>query len=156
MFIILSFYICYIVMTLDPKVWGPHYWFVLHTIAISYPIKPNDVIKKKYYDFIQNIPLFLPIEEIGNNFSKLLDKYPVTPYLDSRQSLVRWVHFIHNKINASLNLPNLTLEQSMTHYYENYKPKEIKDLEQRKRREKIIFSFVLATFTLTALYLYTK
>lgn len=143
-------------MTLDPKVWGPHYWFVLHTIAISYPIKPNDVIKKKYYDFIQNIPLFLPIEEIGNNFSKLLDKYPVTPYLDSRQSLVRWVHFIHNKINASLNLPNLTLEQSMTHYYENYKPKEIKDLEQRKRREKIIFSVVLATFTLTALYLYTK
>lgn len=143
-------------MTLDPKVWGPHYWFVLHTIAISYPIKPNDVIKKKYYDFIQNIPLFLPIEEIGNNFSKLLDKYPVTPYLDSRQSLVRWAHFIHNKINASLNLPNLTLEQSMTHYYENYKPKEIKDLEQRKRREKIIFSVVLATFTLTALYLYTK
>jgi hypothetical protein len=156
MFIILSFYICYILMTLDPKVWGPHYWFVLHTIAISYPIKPNDVIKKKYYDFIQNIPLFLPIEEIGNNFSKLLDKYPVTPYLDSRQSLVRWVHFIHNKINGSINLPNLTLEQSMTHYYENYKPKEIKDLEQRKRREKIIFSVVLATFTLTALYLYTK
>jgi fumarate reductase subunit C len=156
MFIILSFYICYILMTLEPKVWGPHYWFVLHTIAISYPIKPNDVIKKKYYDFIQNIPLFLPIEEIGNNFSKLLDKYPVTPYLDSRQSLVRWVHFIHNKINASLNLPTLTLEQSMTHYYENYKPKEIKDLEQRKRREKIIFSVVLTTFTLTALYLYTK
>jgi fumarate reductase subunit C len=143
-------------MTLDPKVWGPHYWFVLHTIAMSYPIKPNDVIKKKYYDFIQNIPLFLPIEDIGNNFSKLLDKYPVTPYLDSRQSLVRWVHFLHNKINAALNLPILSLEQAMTAYYENYKPKEIKDLEQKKRREKIVFTIILSTFTLFAVYLYTK
>jgi fumarate reductase subunit C len=156
MFIILSFYICYILMTLDPKVWGPHYWFVLHTIAMSYPIKPNDVIKKKYYDFIQNIPLFLPIEDIGNNFSKLLDKYPVTPYLDSRQSLVRWVHFLHNKINTALNLPIMSMEQAMTAYYENYKPKEIKDLEQKKRREKIVFTIILSTFTLFAIYLYTK
>jgi fumarate reductase subunit C len=143
-------------MTLDPKVWGPHYWFVLHTIAMSYPIKPNDVIKKKYYDFIQNIPLFLPIEDIGNNFSKLLDKYPVTPYLDSRQSLVRWVHFLHNKINTALNLPIMSMEQAMTAYYENYKPKEIKDLEQKKRREKIVFTIILSTFTLFAIYLYTK
>ena len=32
------------------KVWGPHYWFVLHTIALRYPKNPNDVTKKKYYD----------------------------------------------------------------------------------------------------------
>lgn len=143
-------------MTLDPKVWGPHYWFVLHTISISYPINPNDVMKKKYYDFIQNLPLFIPIEGIGNSFSKLLDQYPVTPYLDSRQSLVRWTHFIHNKINSALKLPTMTLEESMTAYYENYKPKEIKDLEQRKKREKIIFSIILTTFLLISLYLYTK
>lgn len=143
-------------MTLEPKVWGPHYWFVFHTIAMTYPIKPNDVIKKKYYDFIQNIPLFLPIEDIGNSFSKLLDKYPVTPYLDSRQSLVRWFHFVHNKINSGIGLPTLTLEQAMTAYYENYKPKEVKDLEQRKRREKIIFSVILTIILLVGGYLYTK
>jgi hypothetical protein len=156
MFIILSFYIPYNLMTLDPKVWGPHYWFVLHTIAISYPIKPNEVMKKKYYDFIQNLPLFMPIQDIGSSFSKLLDKYPVTPYLDSRQSLVRWTHFIHNKINSALKLPTITLEEAMTAYYENYKPKEIKDLEQKKKREKVIFSVLLITFLLTSLYLYTK
>ena len=22
---------------LDPKIWGPHYWFFLHTVAITYP-----------------------------------------------------------------------------------------------------------------------
>ena len=46
---------------LDPNIWGPHYWFFLHTIAMSYPIHPNAVTKKKYYDFVQNIPLFIPV-----------------------------------------------------------------------------------------------
>ncbi len=143
-------------MTLDPKIWGPHYWFVLHTIALSYPIKPNETIRKKFYDFYQNLPLFLPIEEIGNNFSKFLDKYPVTPYLESRQSLVRWTHFIHNKINKALNMPTLTMEQAMSSYYESYKPREVKDLEQRKRREKYVFAgFVVLVIAATA-YLYRK
>ena len=33
-------------MSLNPKVWGPHYWFVLHTIALTYPLKPNETVKK--------------------------------------------------------------------------------------------------------------
>lgn len=136
-------------MTLDPKVWGPHYWFVLHTIAISYPKYPNKVIKKKMYDFIQNLPLFLPIEEIGNNFSKFLNKYPVTPYLDSRKSLMRWVHFIHNKINISLNKPEITFEKSIAKYYEHYKPIEIKLKEIKVYQEKKMFFIVLFLLLIT-------
>jgi len=69
-------------MALNPKVWGPHYWFVLHTIALTYPLHPNETIKKKYYDFIHNLPIFIPISNMGNSFSELLDLYPVAPYLD--------------------------------------------------------------------------
>ena len=43
---------------LDPKIWGPHYWFFLHTIAVTYPHNPNSVTKKKYYDLIQNLHIF--------------------------------------------------------------------------------------------------
>jgi hypothetical protein len=86
-------------MVLDSNVWGPHYWFVLLSIAICYPIHPNDVTKKKYYELIHNFPLFMPDSRIGNKFSELLDKYPITPYLDSRDSFIKWVHFIHNRVN---------------------------------------------------------
>jgi len=144
------------VMTLNPKVWGPHYWFVLHTIAMSYPVTPNEVARKKFYDFYQNLPLFMPIEEIGNNFGKFLDKYPVTPYLESRQSLVRWTHFIHNKINKALGTPTMTMEESMAAYYEHYKPKEVKDMEQRRRREKIVFAAFVVVVAAAAAYLYTR
>jgi len=144
-------------MTLDPKVWGPHYWFVLHTIAISYPLNPNDVTKKKYYDFIQNLPLFLPIEDIGNSFSKFIDKYPVTPYLDSRESFIKWMHFIHNKINVALKIPEMTMDEAMVAYYKNYKPVAVKNLEEQKRREKIIFlSIIIAMIIVCAALYYTN
>lgn len=141
-------------MTLEPDIWGPPYWFVLHTIAMTYPYTPNEVIKKKYYEFYQNLPLFLPIEEIGNQFSVLLDTYPVTPYLDSRQSLMRWTHFIHNRVNASLRKPTLTFEEAMAHYYEHYKPKQVKDLTKLKRREKYIFLCFTILLIVLILYLY--
>lgn len=143
-------------MTLDPTVWGPHYWFVLHTIALSYPVKPNETMRKKYYDFYQNLPMFIPIEEMGNNLSKFLDKYPVTPYLESRQSLVRWTHFIHNKINKALGKETMTLEESMTAYYEHYKPKEVKNMEERRRREKLVLAGSIVLIAGVAGYLYTK
>lgn len=143
-------------MTLDPSVWGPHYWFVLHTIALSYPVKPNETMRKKYYDFYQNLPMFIPIEEMGNNLSKFLDKYPVTPYLESRQSLVRWTHFIHNKINKALGKETMTLEETMTAYYEHYKPKEVKNMEERRRREKLVIVGSIILVAGVAGYLYTK
>ena len=92
-------------LQLDPTVWGPHFWFFLHTLAISYPHHPNAVTKKKYYELIQNLPLFIPVESIGSDFIKILDEYPVTAYLDNRESLTKWMHFIHNKINEKLEKP---------------------------------------------------
>ena len=91
-----------------------------------------DTTKKKYYDFVQNIPLFLPISQIGNKFSEFLDQYPVTPYLDSRESFTKWMHFIHNKINVYIGLPEKTMEEAMVDYYEHYKPIEIKHEERNQ------------------------
>jgi hypothetical protein len=124
---------------LDPKVWGPHYWFFLHTIAITYPHHPNAVTKKTYYDLIQNLHVFLPVEKIAREFSQLLDQYPITPYLDNRESFVRWTWFIHNKINEKLEKPKISMEDFYTQYYENYKPKDVKYRELYKLRSRIIY-----------------
>lgn len=101
-------------------VWGPHYWFVLHTIVKNYPNHPTDVTKKKYYDFIQNIPIFIPYNIIGDSFSELLDRYPVTPYMDSRESFMKWMNFIHNKINLQLNKPKISFQESQYIYLKQY------------------------------------
>jgi|TARA_E500000331_G_scaffold354851_1_gene408885 hypothetical protein len=138
-------------MNLDSKVWGPHYWFVLYSIAITYPNTPNNVTKKKYYEFIQNLPLFLPHDEISNYFSNMINKYPVTPYLDSRDSFTKWIHFIHNRINVILNKPEITLKEAYQNYHDSYKPKIQKNIENILIKKKYIYSalfFSLISFTI--------
>jgi hypothetical protein len=61
--------------------------------------------------------MFIPIEGMATYFSQLLDQYPVSPYLDSRDSFIRWMHFIHNKINQRLEKPTITLSKFYEIYY---------------------------------------
>lgn len=141
-------------LKLDPEVWGPHYWFTLHTIALNYPLYPNDVSKKKYYDFVQNIPMFIPDLTISDNFSKILDRYPVTPYLDSRESFVKWMHFIHNKINHFLEKEDVEMIDALNTYYANYKPKEIILRDTIKMKERYIYIGILLSVSIASVYLY--
>lgn len=108
---------------LSAEIWGPHYWFFLHTLAYGYPEFPNDITRRKYYDVIMNFPLFIPNPEIGNRFAAVLDKYPLTPYLENRESFMRWVCFIHNRINNSLGKEEVTYLDSLQKYANQYEPK---------------------------------
>jgi hypothetical protein len=139
---------------LDPKVWGPHYWFFLHTLAMTYPHHPNTITKKKYYEFIQNFSLFLPIEKISGEFSKLIEKYPITPYLDNRDSFVRWMHFIHNKINEKLEKPTITLNDFFLQYYDAYKTTDEKLIQYYNIRGKVIYFVIILALVGLIYYVY--
>jgi hypothetical protein len=102
-------------------IWGPHYWFFLHTLARTYPELPNEVIKRKYYDFIMNLPLFIPDDEMSAHFSHMLEKFPVTPYLCGRESFVRWMYFMHNKINRHLDKDEISFEEACEEYENKYR-----------------------------------
>jgi hypothetical protein len=143
-------------MLLEPSIWGPHFWFFLHTLAISYPHHPNAVTKKKYYELIQNLPVFIPVESNAKDFEKLLNEYPIEAYLDSRDSFVKWMHFIHNKINEKLEKPKITLNDFYARYYEEYKPKDVKMKDFYRWREKLIYILILMGATTMIVYLYNK
>jgi hypothetical protein len=143
-------------MAFDPKIWGPHYWFVLHTIALNYPLHPNETSKKKYYDFIENLPLFIPVRDIANSFNRLLDEYPVTPYLDSRESFIKWVYFIHNQINLSLGIPEKSLEETLHNYYKLYEPKEFTEKKELIKRQKYIYMGLITALICICIFVYKK
>ena len=141
---------------LDPQIWGPHYWFFLHTLSMTYPVYPNAVTKKKYYEFINNLPLFIPIENISSEFQKLLQKYPIAPYLDTRKTFIQWLHFIHNKINTKLEKPIIPIEKFYINYYEAYKSKNIKIVEYLKLKKKIVYISLLMIIIIVIYFLYNK
>jgi len=143
-------------MGLNPNIWLPNLKFTLQTIAITYPSHPNDVSKKKYYDLIQNLPVFFPFNPMGKNFLDLLDKYPVTPYLSSRMSFMKWIHFIFNKIHEQLDQPIDEFYDSLEKYYDQYKPKEIRNREIIKTRKKYIQFATASIIILVIVYFYKK
>lgn len=141
-------------VNLEPKIWGPHYWFVLFSIALCYPNNPNNTAKKKFYNFIQNIPIFIPHDETSKSFAHYLDKYPVTPYLDSKDHFIRWVHFIHNIINKSLGKQTITLEDALDKYYYHYKPQEEKKKSALLFIKKYIYAFIIMILIILLIILY--
>lgn len=142
----------FIIMKLDSKIWIPKLQFMLITISLYYPLHPNDVSKKKYYDFITNLPVFFPDIPLGNDFIKLLDEFPVTPYLKSRESFMKWVHFINNKINITMDYEQKSFYESLESYYDYYKPEEIRKKEYSKRKKQYIQLGIVFFIILTIIY----
>tara|TARA_Y100000992_G_scaffold229889_1_gene161182 strand:+ start:371 stop:790 length:420 start_codon:yes stop_codon:yes gene_type:complete len=137
-------------MKYNSKIWGPHYWFFLFTVSLNYPHSPNNLTKKKYYNLIRNFHLFIPDNEISGYFESLINEFPVTPYLDNRNTFVRWVVFIHNQINIKLKKPKITLKKALYDYYLQYVPEK----KPFFTKQKILFITISLLSFLLILYLY--
>jgi hypothetical protein len=140
---------------MDPTVWGPSYWMFLHTVAANYPKHPNAITKKIHYRLLHNFHEFLPHREIAANFRKLLEMYPVTPYLDSRGRLVEWVNFIHNKINEHIGKPTMTVSEHADIMAELYLSKS-KRWNRYARNNFLVVSFMFIVMLAAVVYAYSS
>jgi Erv1 / Alr family len=129
---------------ISTEVWGQHFWYVLHTIAYTYPEYPTQVTKRKYYDLIQNLPIFIPEPKMGDKFAEFLDRYPVQPYLDSRESFMRWIHFIHNRYNVLLGKPQMTFYAALDSYYQASMPRPIVDRKTKTLYRDALYVSIVA------------
>ena len=105
---------------MDPTVWGPSFWFVLHTVSLNYPEKPTYVEKRTHHDFYRIIQHILPCEACRRHYKELFATYPIEPFLTSKQSLVTWVVMIHNQVNKRLGKPLVTTQEVLTNYQKVY------------------------------------
>ena len=112
--------------------------------------------KKKYYDFVQNLPLFVPDVEIAKTLVTLIDNYPVTPYLESKESFMKWVHFLHNHINKLTNKPPISYENFLISYFENYKPKDYTFKKKHETIKNILFIIFIFILLCLIIFLYKK
>ena len=89
-------------------------------------------------------------------FHYLLDQYPVSSYLDTREAFVKWMHFIHNRVNEDLNKAEVDYFKSIDDYYEHYKKVDLSPLQQLKERKMINTLVVFSIIIIFIWYLYTK
>jgi Erv1 / Alr family len=134
--------------------WGPSYWFFLHTLAHNYPLQPNSITRQKYYSLIQNMPLFIPDLEMADNFQSLLNRYPVTPYLGNRENFARWMHFVHNEINAQINKPRLPFYESMDIFQDKYDGGGNRSTQKKKEKRNVLTAICIV-FSLLFFFLFS-
>jgi hypothetical protein len=65
---------------MNPLLWGPQMWNILHIISFNYPNEPTSTDKKNYYNFITNLQNILPtykveiintVDRIGSTIAKI-------------------------------------------------------------------------------------
>jgi hypothetical protein len=136
-----------------PEVWGPSYWEFFHTSLFQYPENPTIGIKKIYYNMIAQFGVFLPDEKMKSFYNKLLDAYPVSPYLDNRKSLVKWGWFFHNKVNEKLKKPKISIDDFYKHYYNAHKNYTVKiNMKWLRSIQNIIIYFVMISLLIYISY----
>jgi hypothetical protein len=101
---------------MNQNLWGPKYWFTLHTLSYEYPMEPTSNDKIRYYNFISSLQYMLPCSICRVNFKKNLKSSPLEDHLHSRKDLVYWVIDIHNKVNLETGKRLYTHEEVIQIY----------------------------------------
>jgi len=105
---------------MDPNVWGPKFWFSLHSVSFTYPFYPDEEDKKRYKTFYELLEHVLPCALCRVNYRKNLANYPIDKHLKNRKTLAYWVIDIHNMVNVENGKPTLTYGEVMDIYERHY------------------------------------
>lgn len=91
--------------TIDPRVWGPKYWFSLHVSAMHYPEAASPTTQEHLANRIRAIPFELPCQacrEHSLNYLKQNDEL-IVEAVKGRMALFEFYVDLHNFVNKRLN-----------------------------------------------------
>jgi hypothetical protein len=150
---------------MHPSIWGSQLWYIMHLISFEYPINPTEYDKRIYHDFYTSLKDVIPCEDCKKHYREHITRYPLTPHLDSRDNLVKWVIQVHNFVNTSLGKPTLSIEQVMM-IYKDLKPQSpfikvdtkliIKQTEQKEYYRLYVFIFLALVIIIASRYYFNR
>lgn len=137
---------------MDSKIWGPYFWFTLHTITLAFPDNPSYQEKRHFNDFFLSLQNVLPCKLCQEHYRQHLQEFPVASHLDNKEALVKWCFILHNKVNTSLKKPIFTYDEFKDKYKKIYAPTIIQKIINNEhinkyKKYKIIALLILIIFT---------
>ena len=124
---------------MNQNIWGPHYWFFLHTISLNYPVKPTQKDKENYKIFFHSLQHVLPCSVCRKHLRRNLKEYPIR--LNSKRELVEWLIDLHNEVNALTGKGRMSYNQVIDLYEKRLNMKI--DLEKDINKELNILSKII-------------
>jgi hypothetical protein len=116
------------------KVWGPAGWLFLHCVTFGYPQDPDqyDVdnglpvgeTRRHYYNFFREVGFILPCKYCRDSYRDFAKEVPLANSIKNRETLTKWLHTIHNRVNNKLGMHYCDAEfNKITDRYESYRAK---------------------------------
>ena len=142
---------------MDPHIWGPGAWTLLHSVTFNYPEKPTQQDKNEFSDFFYALANVLPCSVCQDHLKKHLNNLPIKFYLESKETLTKWLFEIHNLVNQDTKKKTITYKQFKQIYKNIYsKSKEsITYYKQKNKKQKIII-YLLIISIIVMLLVYKK
>ena len=108
---------------MDPTVWGPGAWRLLHTITFNYPECPDNKTKEDTKAFFLSFGNVIPCDKCRVNFAHHLKVHPLTDdVLKTKENLVNWLVDVHNDVNKMLGKKLWSYQEVYKKYNELYNP----------------------------------
>ena len=148
---------------MNPDIWGPSAWMFLHSVSLAYPKNPTDIDRINYGNFFNNLQPILPCLKCSNNYLQHIQEEPIENHLDNKESLVKWLINIHNKVNKLNNKNTLSYDKVIDKYKDIYSLKNNESFDkeneiypQRKNNKILLYLFIFLILILCGLYIYRK
>jgi len=146
---------------MNPDIWGPSAWMFLHSVSLAYPKNPTDIDRINYGNFFNNLQPILPCLKCSNNYLQHIQEEPIENHLDNKESLVKWLINIHNKVNKLNNKNTLSYDKVIDKYKDIYSLKNNESFDkeneiypQRKNNKILLYLFIFLILILCGLYIY--
>jgi hypothetical protein len=105
---------------MDPTVWGPNLWVVIHTLALNYPNNPSYEQKRIHEDFFNNLVFLIPCDKCRIHYRQHINNNPVVNHLKNSDTLFRYTIEIHNEVNKTLNKKIYSYDEAVNFYKNKY------------------------------------
>lgn len=120
-------------------VWGPPFWFVIHTISFNYPNNPTEEDKERYKNFVYSLQHVLPCKYCRINLQKNFKKMPITEeVLQDRTSFSKYIYDLHNLVNEMLGKKKHLTFEDVRDRYENFRSRCTTGKKKHRRTMKRI------------------
>ena len=94
-----------------PSIWGPKFWFVLHTSSFRYPKNPSPEEKKYMKQFLYAMAnQIIPCPDCRAHILEYIDdpKNGLDHALQDGQEYVKFIWAFHNDVNRRLQKPEMS------------------------------------------------
>ena len=122
---------------MNQNIWGPHMWFVLHTITFNYPINPKEDIIKYHSDFLYSLQYVLPCGVCRKHYKRHIKENPPEKALENRDNFIKWMIDLHNEVNGETGKKNTyTYQEIISRYEKVYNMKIINNISTQEIKSK--------------------